>query len=71
LNGREGDLDMIEQDFKKSFEINVIGVLKTVHAFLPLIKKGAVRKVISISTGMADIGKSPYVVPCPTNELTP
>lgn len=41
----------------KSFEVNVVGVVKTVHAFLPLIKRGRMKKVISISTGMADIGK--------------
>ncbi|KAJ9644144.1 hypothetical protein H2201_007122 [Coniosporium apollinis] len=50
----ESEAERIEKDFLKSFEINVIGVVKTMNAFLPLLKKGTVKKVISISTGMAD-----------------
>jgi NAD(P)-dependent dehydrogenase (short-subunit alcohol dehydrogenase family) len=49
----------VVDDTQKSFDINVFGVLKTVFAFLPLIKAGGLKKVVAISSGMADIGKSP------------
>lgn len=31
------------------------GVVNTITAFLPLLRKSAIRKVISLSTGMADL----------------
>lgn len=37
-----------------SFNVNVIGVVKTINAFIPLIKQSSIKKVITISTGMAD-----------------
>jgi len=44
-------------DATKSFNINVIGVMNTVFAFLALIKEGKLKKVVAISSGMGDIGK--------------
>lgn len=52
------DRGKVEADFLKSFEINVLGVYRTVSAFLPLIQKGTLKKVVCISTGMADNGTS-------------
>lgn len=45
----------MEKDLRDSFDINVLGAIKTINAFLPLIKKGTVKKVITISSGMADL----------------
>lgn len=42
-------------EFQKSFDANVYGVLHTVYAFLPLIRRGTLKKVIAISSGMGDI----------------
>lgn len=42
------------KDVHDSITTNVLGVIYTVNAFLPLIKKGKSKKVITISTGMAD-----------------
>lgn len=42
-----------------AFAVNVVGVAKTITAFLPLIKKSTIKKVITISTGMADLGTFP------------
>ncbi|KAI9692691.1 MAG: hypothetical protein M1820_009441 [Bogoriella megaspora] len=54
-----GDFDkepeVLEKDLMDSFKINVVGVVHTVNAFIPLLKKGDVKKVINISTGMADL----------------
>ncbi|OHW95680.1 short-chain dehydrogenase [Colletotrichum incanum] len=45
----------LEDDLLKSFKINVIGVVHLFNLFLPLVLKGDVKKVITISSGMADI----------------
>ncbi|EXJ93929.1 hypothetical protein A1O1_02322 [Capronia coronata CBS 617.96] len=45
---------ILDDDLSQNFATNVGGVIKTINAFLPLIKKSAIKKVISISTGMAD-----------------
>lgn len=44
----------MEKDLLDSFNVNVIGVVKTINTFMPLIQKSAIKKVITISTGMAD-----------------
>lgn len=38
------------------FSVNVVGVAKTISAFLPLLKNSEIKKVITISTGLADLG---------------
>ncbi|KAK4696086.1 hypothetical protein P7C71_g1782, partial [Lecanoromycetidae sp. Uapishka_2] len=43
------------KDLLESFNINVIGVINTISAFLPLLRKGTAKKVLTLSTGMADI----------------
>ncbi|EMC98748.1 hypothetical protein BAUCODRAFT_379497 [Baudoinia panamericana UAMH 10762] len=47
--------EALEEDLLTSFKINVVGVAHTISAFLPLIRKGQQKKVITISTGMADL----------------
>ncbi|KAJ5780272.1 short chain dehydrogenase (AtsC) [Penicillium paradoxum] len=37
------------------FDTNVIGNIHLFHLFLPLVLKGTVKKIITISTGMADL----------------
>lgn len=44
----------VNQYFTASFNANVIGIAITTNAFLPLIRAGSLKKVITISTGMAD-----------------
>lgn len=44
----------LADDLTASFQANVVGVASTINAFLPLIRKGQWKKVITISTGMAD-----------------
>jgi len=55
LGDFDDDFETLEADLKKSFDINVVGVAKTIFSFLPLIKKGKAKKVIVISSGMADL----------------
>lgn len=37
------------------FRVNVVGNVHVFNLFLPLIKKGAVKKVVGISSGMSDL----------------
>jgi NAD(P)-dependent dehydrogenase (short-subunit alcohol dehydrogenase family) len=50
----ESDPSVLEKDLQDSFNVNVVGVVKTVNTFMPLIKRSSIKKVITISTGMAD-----------------
>ncbi|KAK4061451.1 hypothetical protein Trihar35433_9778 [Trichoderma harzianum] len=51
----EHDVQAVLEDTQKSFEINVVGVLKTIFAFLPLVREGKLKKIVGISSGMGDI----------------
>lgn len=42
-------------DFNASFKVNAVGLVNTVQSFLPLIRKGSIKKVANISTAMADV----------------
>jgi NAD(P)-dependent dehydrogenase (short-subunit alcohol dehydrogenase family) len=50
----DSDPSVLEKDLLDSFNVNVIGVVKTINTFIPLIKQSSIKKVITISTGMAD-----------------
>ena len=47
-------LPELEEDMTASFQANVIGPANVINTFLPLIRKGKWKKVITISSGMAD-----------------
>ncbi|KAJ5899269.1 Short-chain dehydrogenase/reductase SDR [Penicillium taxi] len=55
LGDFDDDFDTLEKDILESLNVNLLGFIKTVQAFLPLIREGKSKKVIAISTGMADI----------------
>ncbi|KAI1112718.1 NAD(P)-binding protein [Nemania sp. NC0429] len=46
----------LEADFLESFKVNVIGNVHLFNIYLPLILKGRAKKVMTISSGMADLG---------------
>ncbi|KAL8921385.1 MAG: hypothetical protein Q9172_004049 [Xanthocarpia lactea] len=48
------DPDTLAQDLTTSFTTNVVGVIQTINVFVPLLRKGTEKKVLTISTGMAD-----------------
>ncbi|KAF3060056.1 hypothetical protein GL218_04821 [Daldinia childiae] len=54
LNDMADDPEGLEEDFLRSFKTNVVGNIHLFNFFLPLIRKGEAKKVISISTGIAD-----------------
>lgn len=48
--------------------MNVLGVIYTINTFLPLIRKGSVKKVATLSSGLGDLDASlaagiPHAVP--------
>ncbi|EJD36368.1 putative short-chain dehydrogenases/reductase [Auricularia subglabra TFB-10046 SS5] len=45
--------DLVD-DFRKVFDTNVLGTILPTNAFLPLLRKGQVKKVLSLSSGLAD-----------------
>jgi NAD(P)-dependent dehydrogenase (short-subunit alcohol dehydrogenase family) len=49
--GRE---DELRKDMISSLEVNVLGVIFSINAFLPQIRKSNIKKIIVISTGFAD-----------------
>lgn len=64
--GLPGNIENLKiEDYKKQFEVNIFGVLRTIYATLPELKKtkgaicviGSVNSIVSFSTGV-----SPYVM---------
>lgn len=55
LHLSDDDPEALTQDLRNSFDVNVIGVINTVNAFIPLLRKGSGKKVFALSTGMADL----------------
>lgn len=45
----------LEQDLIRSFQVNVVGNIHLFNLFLPLVRNGKAKKIITISTGMADL----------------
>ena len=45
---------LLHDDMHASLDTNVLGVVYSINAFLPLVLKGAVKKVVVISSGLAD-----------------
>lgn len=47
--------ELLTKDLMASFSVNVIGVIHTINTFLPLLKNGKAKKVVTISTGLGDL----------------
>lgn len=45
----------LQQDYSEEFKVDVLGVAYSTNAFLPLIRKGETKKVITLATGLADL----------------
>ncbi|KAI0121946.1 NAD(P)-binding protein [Daldinia grandis] len=54
LNDLADDPEGLEEDLILSFKTNTVGNIHLFNYFLPLIRKGEAKKVLSISTGIAD-----------------
>lgn len=49
------DPQRLEEDLVESFKTNTVGQIHLFSLFIPLIRQGRAKKVIAISTGMADL----------------
>lgn len=47
--------ELLEKDLLEHFQTNLIGNVHLINIYLPLILKGSAKKIVAISTGMADI----------------
>ncbi|RDW83480.1 hypothetical protein BP5796_04971 [Coleophoma crateriformis] len=63
--------EVLEKDILDTFKTNVVGNIHLFNLFMPLVLKGKVKKVLAISSGMADIestakydldGHAPYAI---------
>jgi len=54
LGDFDSDPSALEKDLLESFNVNVVGVVKTINTFIPLIKQSSIKKIVTISTGLAD-----------------
>ncbi|KFY06752.1 hypothetical protein V492_07783 [Pseudogymnoascus sp. VKM F-4246] len=50
-----GQEELLRTEFINNLDVNVVGVIYSINAFLPLIRKGNVKKITVISTGLADL----------------
>jgi NAD(P)-dependent dehydrogenase (short-subunit alcohol dehydrogenase family) len=56
----EGDESILEMDlahFPAALETNVLGVIRTTRAFLPLIEKGRNARIVNISSGAGSVSE--------------
>jgi NAD(P)-dependent dehydrogenase (short-subunit alcohol dehydrogenase family) len=51
---RGQNIKALEDDLNELFQINVLGNVPLFNIFLPLIKNGQTKKVVTISSGMSD-----------------
>ncbi|KAF8204506.1 hypothetical protein K438DRAFT_1820020 [Mycena galopus ATCC 62051] len=47
--------EAVEKDLLDNFKTNAISVVHTTNAFLPLLKNGSTKKVLSLSSGLGDL----------------
>ncbi|KAJ6557818.1 NAD(P)-binding protein [Mycena capillaripes] len=47
--------DTLDEDLLTNFRVNTLGTIHTTNIFLPLLHAGTTKKVITISTGAADL----------------
>jgi NAD(P)-dependent dehydrogenase (short-subunit alcohol dehydrogenase family) len=50
-----GQEDLLRREFSNNLDVNVLGVMYSINAFLPLIRKGNAKKITVISTGLAEL----------------
>ena len=48
-----GDEDTLRKDMIASLDVNVLGTIHSINAFLPLIRKSPIKKVVAMTTGLA------------------
>ncbi|KAJ7143583.1 hypothetical protein C8R43DRAFT_1199124, partial [Mycena crocata] len=47
--------EALDRDLLDTFKVNTLGTIHCIHTFLPLLRKGSAKKVITISSAMGDV----------------
>lgn len=55
LQSRAKDASRLEEDMNTNFRVNVTGQVLLFMAFLPLIRAGSQKKIVALSSGLADL----------------
>lgn len=50
----QNEHQVLIDDLNKNWQTNVLGVINSTNAFLPLVRKSSIKKVATISTGLSD-----------------
>jgi NAD(P)-dependent dehydrogenase (short-subunit alcohol dehydrogenase family) len=50
-----GPADVTADVMRKTFETNVFGTVRVIHAFLPLLRRSAAPVVVNVSSGLASL----------------
>ena len=50
-----GPLDVTAELMRKTFEVNVFGTVRVLHAFIPLLQHSATPVVVNVSSGLASL----------------
>lgn len=46
---------LLKKEMIDSLEVNVVGVMYSINAFLPLVRKGTAKKITVVSSGLGDL----------------
>lgn len=49
------NLEARSTSLPSKFNINVVGIIYTINAFLPLLKAGALKKVVALTSALGDL----------------
>jgi len=52
--GFTGKEDLLWEEMRQHLDVNVVGVILAINAFLPLVRKSSIKKITVLSSGMAD-----------------
>jgi NAD(P)-dependent dehydrogenase (short-subunit alcohol dehydrogenase family) len=55
---RKGVLDYTAEDVRETYETNVFGVVRVIHAFYPLLQRSPNGVVVNVSSGMGSIERT-------------
>ncbi|KZV75689.1 NAD-P-binding protein [Peniophora sp. CONT] len=55
MNDYDGIEDAVDQEFMDAYRVNVLGVMWTTLAFIPLLRAGETKKIINISSSAGDL----------------
>ena len=54
-----GHEEVLRREMIRSLDVNVVGVIYSINAFLPLVRKSTIKKVVALTTGLADTDIAP------------